>query len=181
MAPFSEPVQDESASTARGVTILDDASNIIDSSHLGTTEEVLLFVSESVNKSESLKKLRDQIRNLKNAIATFEGMHLTDIEESERFIKVMTSKCGIGDGEGKDEDSANSFENQGIGCLSAGASIELTLDVEETNIIPISAIEVGMTSHLYDLDYLQLSAEIELEQLKIALQAKDIELVRKTK
>ena len=181
VAPFSEPVQDESASTARGVTILDDASNIIDSSRLGTTEEVLLFVSESVNKSESLKKLRDQIRNLKNAIATFEGMHLTDIEESERFIKVMTSKCGIGDGEGKDEDSANSFENQGIGCLSAGASIELTLDVEETNIIPISAIEVGMTSHLYDLDYLQLSAEIELEQLKIALQAKDIELVRKTK
>ena len=53
--------------------------------------------------------------------------------------------------------------------------------MEETNIIPISAIEVGMTSHLYDLDYLQLSAEIELEQLKIALQAKDIELVRKTK
>ena len=181
VAPFSEPVKDESASTARGVTILDDASNIIDSSHLGTTEEVLLFVSESVNKSESLKKLRDQIRNLKNAIATFEGMHLTDIEESERFIKVMTSTCGIGDGEGKDEDSANSFENQGIGCLSAGASIELILDVEETNIIPISAIEVGMTSHLYDLDYLQLSAEIELEQLKIALQAKDIELVRKTK
>lgn len=179
-----------------GLAILDDEENRIEKDCLGTADELLAFVKDSIHENE-IKEKDTQITDLKNAIAAIDSMKTAEIYEREVAVKELTRKLRLYeeefysiastvqqqdisekaelrmsirsgyDGDGGMPGAHNDNSGEGGGeCMGEG----------ESHII--SKIQAGMKAHLYDLNHTHVSKDLELEQLRYAIHSRDINILR---
>ena len=167
------------------LSILDEEENPIKGEELGTADELLAFVSNSVRKEREIKEKDAQIRDMQNTLAAYDNMKAAEIHEKEIAIRDLTKNLRLYEEEF--HSVANATNKSDNGSVQLSMAIRSTYDEDDDGTLGTDddikqdiaiKIRAGMKAHLYDLHHTYLSKDFEIEQLRLAFHTRETEIIR---
>ena len=167
------------------LSILDEEGNLIEGEELGTAEELLAFVSNSVQKVQEIQEKETQIRDMQNALAAYDNMKSAEIHEKEIAIRDLTRTLRLYEEEFHsvvDATTNKCYKDSvelSMSIRSAYDGDNGTLGTDDDIKRDIATkIRAGMKAYLYDLHHTYLSKDFEIEQLRLAFHTRETEVIR---
>lgn len=166
-----------------GLSIMDGEENPIEGEQLGTADELLAFVSNSIQLEQDIQEKDTQIRDMQNAMVAYDSLKAAEINEKEIAIRELTRRLRL---YGEEE-----FHSVATPRRPNNSNVELSMAIhstydgnggmrtdEDVKHDIASKIIVGMKAHLYDLHHTHLSKDLEIERLRLAFHLREIEMIR---
>ena len=176
---------DESVnSSIVGLSILDEEENPIECEELGTANEILAFISNSVQKEQEIKEKAALIRDMQNALAVYDNVKAAEIHEKEVAIRDLTRTLRLYEEEF--HSVASTTHRPENGSIELSMAIRSTYDGDDGTLGTdedikhdiANKVKAGMKAHLYDLHHTHLSKDLEIEQLRLAFHVREAEIIR---
>jgi len=162
-----------------GLSVLDEDENPIESDELGTPEELLAFVSDSIQKKREIQEKDAQIKDMQRAMAAYDSMKEAEIDEKEAAIRELTRTLRLYEEEFHSIASARP-KSDNVSGVEISMAIRSSYNDKDamlgTDIA--SGIKTGMKAHLYDLHHTHLSKDFQIEQLRLAFHMIETEIIR---